>query len=139
MINPRLLSVSFMGTEVTDADLACLEHLPDLRVLDLSRTGITDAGLVHVKGLAKLEELELDGTRVTDAGLAHLMGLTNLKKLRLQNTQVTERGAKEILQALPIEDYYGPPEVPPELPTTGTPDSSEPATTSRPSATGSRL
>jgi hypothetical protein len=87
-----------------------LEHLPDLRVLDLSDTAVTDAGLVHVKGLAKLEELELDGTEVTDAGLVHLKGLSNLRKLRLQGTQVTEQGAKKILQALPIEDYYGPEE-----------------------------
>jgi len=106
----RILSASFKGTKVTDADLACLEHLPHLRVLDLSDTAITDAGLVHVKGLAKLEELELDGTEVTDAGLVHLKGLGNLRKLRLQGTEVTEQGAKEILQALPIEDYYGPEE-----------------------------
>ena len=40
--------------------------------VSLIGTNVTDAGLVHLKGLTKLEYLNLNGTKVTDAGIKQL-------------------------------------------------------------------
>jgi hypothetical protein len=55
-----------------DADLANLEDLRDVEVLDLSGTEVTDAGLEYLKGLVQLQMLLLAQTRVTDAGVRRL-------------------------------------------------------------------
>ena len=60
------------GTEVTDADLACLPPLANIEWLDLSQTRITDVGLRHLKGMRQLRWLNLKETQVTAAGIAAL-------------------------------------------------------------------
>jgi hypothetical protein len=60
------------GTEVTDADLACLPPLANIEWLDLSQTRISDDGLRHLKGMRQLRWLNLKETQVTDAGIATL-------------------------------------------------------------------
>jgi hypothetical protein len=91
---PRIERVLYDGSRssVTDAWLAHLDGLANLRELDLSGTYITDAGLVHVKGMRRLRNLDLGGTGITDAGLVHLSGLTNLVTLDLRDTHVTKAG-----------------------------------------------
>lgn len=44
------LEVNLTGTTVTDAGLANLEGLNNLKSLQLHRTEVTDAGLAHLKG-----------------------------------------------------------------------------------------
>jgi hypothetical protein len=93
--------------EVTDAGLAALSGLVDLKVLDLSRNPaivstwfsnanpnakLTDATLVHVGALPRLTSLVLSGNAITDAGLARLSGLRNLETLELDDTPVTDAG-----------------------------------------------
>jgi len=77
---------------VTEATLAYISWLPNLRVLGLWNTPTTDAGLAHLRGMAKLEELYLANTQVTDAGLSDLRGMTNLLNLQLSDTQLTDAG-----------------------------------------------
>jgi hypothetical protein len=91
---PCVKSVLYDGSHssVTDAGLAHLNGLANLRELDLSGTCITDAGFVHLKGMRSIRELNLAGTRVTDAGLIHLSGLTSLVTLNLRDTQVSKAG-----------------------------------------------
>ncbi|MHB8866444.1 MAG: methyltransferase family protein [Pirellulaceae bacterium] len=55
--------------KITDAGLAELTGLSDLRELSLSDTSISDEGLKHIGGLSNLRWLEVTGTRVTRAGL----------------------------------------------------------------------
>jgi Leucine Rich Repeat (LRR) protein len=86
---------------VTDADLARLRSLPQLKRLYLSGTQITDADLATLSGLSQLRELALIDTAVTDAGLEHLKGLHALKQLSLRHTRVTEQGIKRLRSALP--------------------------------------
>ena len=57
---------------VTDATLAHLQELTELRSLHLPGSQVTDAGLVHLGQLTQLQVLYLGQNRVTDAGLAHL-------------------------------------------------------------------
>ena len=80
------------GVGVTDSGLENLKNLSSLEKLVLSNTAVTDAGLIHLHGLANLESLDLDGTTVTDAGLAHLVSLSKLRALSLIDTAVTDGG-----------------------------------------------
>lgn len=76
--------------DVTDATLAFLDGMDQLRELDLSRTQITDAGLRHLNGLERLETLRLAGTSVTDAGFAETLAtLSAIKQLDLRETTVS--------------------------------------------------
>jgi Leucine-rich repeat (LRR) protein len=93
--------------DVTDATLALVAGLRNLRELDLSHSQVTDAGLARLAGLPRLERLRLADTRITDAGLqAHLAPHPALKKLDLRGTQVSTetitawRGAKPGRRAL---------------------------------------
>ena len=76
-----IVELDLAGVTLTDADLANVAGLKNLKRLSLARTAVSDAGLAHVKGLAQLETLNLFQTKVTDAGLAQLSGLKNLKRL----------------------------------------------------------
>ena len=93
--------VDLDATQVTDAGLARLQGLTNLRWLHLDHTQVTNAGLAHLQRLTSLESLSLRNTQVTDAGLVRLQGLTGLKVLYLDYTQVTDAGAARLRQALP--------------------------------------
>ena len=60
------------GTIPADGNgLAYLKDLPDLQRLDLSWSRkITDAGLAHLRGLMNLKDLTVGETKVTDKGIA---------------------------------------------------------------------
>src|SRR5215831_85358 len=70
-----IVELFLQGPDVTDAILAHVKYLPDLRLLDLSVAQITDDGLRNLKVLGKLEVLGLTFTHVTDKGLVHLKDL----------------------------------------------------------------
>lgn len=89
---PSLEFLDCKDTDLTDADMAYIGQLSELKNLVLSGTSITDAGLVHLKGLTHLAYLELDGTQLTDAGLNSLSTLPRLAFLHLRNTKVTDAG-----------------------------------------------
>ncbi|MHB8957033.1 MAG: leucine-rich repeat domain-containing protein [Pirellulaceae bacterium] len=81
--------VDLSGKLVSDADLAVLHTLKDIRVLRLDGTRITDAALPQLVGLTQLEELNLRGTHITNEGVAALGALTNVNSLNLEDTRVT--------------------------------------------------
>ena len=70
---------------MTDAGLARLIRLSELRVLDLEGCpGITDAGLVHLMGLKKLQDLRIGVTAISDEGVKRLhKALPNCEVSRL--------------------------------------------------------
>lgn len=69
------------NTQITDADLAELKHLPHLTELYLQSTEITDHGLAALAQLPHLTTLLLCDTEVTDAGMAKLAALQQLTTL----------------------------------------------------------
>jgi Leucine-rich repeat (LRR) protein len=75
---------------VTDASLAELSKLPNLKDLHLDGAQITDAGLVHLQGLSNLEWISLRKTRITDEGLGHFSQMKNLRVLSLDDTKITD-------------------------------------------------
>lgn len=97
----------YFGEKATDAGLALLKGLTNLKRLNLGRGKITDSGLANLAGLAKLEYLSLCETQITDSALVHLKGLTRLGELLLQGNIITDAGLENLkgltnLQALNI-------------------------------------
>jgi hypothetical protein len=88
----QLRNVHLGGTPITDVGLEHLKNISQLQYLFLAGTPVTDAGLEHLKGLSELQELWISDTRVTSAGLEHLKGLRQLHTLDLRRTQVTDAG-----------------------------------------------
>jgi hypothetical protein len=68
---------------LTDAGVAHLERMTELRELDLGGCPITDRSLEIVARLPKLEQLGLWRTTVTDAGAAHLARCRLLSRVDL--------------------------------------------------------
>ena len=97
----NLVELDLGTVQFTDADLAQLAGLTNLRVLHLEKTATADAQLAQLKGLKSLAYLNLYGTQVTDAGIPQLSGLTNLKSLYVFETAVTDAGIAALKQALP--------------------------------------
>ena len=91
-----IVDLDLSGQKVSDADLAPLAGLKNLRKLSLARSAVKDSGLVHLKGLEKLESLNLFQTEVTDAGLERLAGLKGLKRLYVFQTKVTDAGVLKL-------------------------------------------
>lgn len=68
----KVEAVYLGGSGVRDADLACLEKLPELRELVLTSTAVGDRGLEGMSRLRRLESLDLRFTQVSDAGVNKL-------------------------------------------------------------------
>ena len=88
----RIVIVKLEGTAITDAEIAHLSELTNLRKLSLRKSVATDAGLACLNKLTNLDFLNLEGTVVTDAGLDHLRRLKDLRILVLTGTAVTDAG-----------------------------------------------
>jgi tetratricopeptide (TPR) repeat protein len=86
---------------ITDAGMANLVDLKELEHLDLAFTRVGDRGMAHLQKLQKLRKFELAGTGITDAALEHLKGLENLRKLDVRFTKVTEAGVDRLWRARP--------------------------------------
>lgn len=97
----ELRALILFGTQVTDAGLEHLKGMTQMRKLDLDGTQVTDAGLKHLRGMTEMRVLWLMRTQVTDAGLKHLKGMTEMRGLDLRGTQVTDEGVAELQKALP--------------------------------------
>lgn len=110
-IAPELEWLNLGRTKVTDAGLAKLQGLKNLKRLYLDRTGITDAGVANISGLAQLEYLNLYGSKVGDGSVDHLKKLSGLKKLYVWQTGISSNGVAALRAALPnamVDDGWGP-------------------------------
>jgi internalin A len=94
---------------LADRDLAPLQALDRLDVVELTDTPITDAGLTYLEGLnltslvlANIDPAE-PNVHVTDAGLACLRGMTRLRNLELIGTDVSDAGLKHLGQMTGLE------------------------------------
>jgi hypothetical protein len=103
---------------ITDADLARLEELFHVELLDLSGCRlITGAGLAHVGRLSSLRDLFLGASSDTgrrpvplnDDDLTHLTSLSRLRFLTLEDCPISDRGldALQRLTALEFLDLSG--------------------------------
>jgi hypothetical protein len=91
----RLQRLSLENLPLTDAELAPIRRLTDLRALDGLSPKLTDSGMSNLSPLANLRMLDLSWTRITRTGLVSLRRMPRLWHLSLEGTQVTD-------EALPI-------------------------------------
>ena len=94
----NLRVVLITDSEMTDEGLRHLGGLTNIEQLMLEGRGFSDRGLAYVKGMTRLRSLSLGPGRhdITDAGLASLTGLRDLESLDLSGTQVTDRGLERL-------------------------------------------
>ncbi|MCU0873505.1 MAG: hypothetical protein MUE50_14280 [Pirellulaceae bacterium] len=98
---PQLRSLHLRSSQVTDTGMVYLEALPHLQTLTVEKANITDQGLIRICRLSHLRRLNLNATGVTDAGLVHLRKLTGLTSLSLEKTHVTDAGVATLKRAVP--------------------------------------
>jgi hypothetical protein len=89
------------NSDLSDADLAQLTSLRQIRRLSLHHTHVTDRGLVHLQKLPHLRYLSLDETEITDAGLPSLHLCHSLEFLSLSHTRTTATGVEHLRAVLP--------------------------------------
>jgi len=77
---------------VTDAGIATLSGLENLRVLDLTSTSVTGIGLKDRSDMVSLYQLNLADCPVTDESLAAIPRFPKLEELLLAGTEVTDTG-----------------------------------------------
>ncbi len=98
---PTLSSLYAQSSNCTDAALAKLCELRELRVLGVQGFRITDEGCKHLLNLPSLEKLYLLYTPLSDDALKHLESIATLKELDVRETGVTEAGARRLQTKLP--------------------------------------
>ena len=89
---------------ITDAGMAHLAKLRELKKLNLWRVQISDNGALLLAPLTKLVWLNLDNTKLSDAGLPLLKNMTALTFLHLGSTQVTAAGAPALFHLKSLKD-----------------------------------
>lgn len=97
----RMSEVNLGRSKVTDAGLASLAGMKNLKKLHLPNTAVTDAGIDSLIVLTNLEYLNLFNTKITDTGLAKLEKLPNLKRLFVWQTGATKPAAEALHAKLP--------------------------------------
>lgn len=97
----NLRSLSLRGTKLTDEAADVLAKFTLLQQLDLDSTTITDTGVAKLLTLASLKRLVLAKTGITDSGVASLAKLKELKSVSLVRTSVSEAACAELEKALP--------------------------------------
>lgn len=97
---PQLRELT-LGGQVTDRALEVLRALTELRVFRMYwQTHVTDAGIANLKFCDQLEDVDLLGCNVGDGALAALAGKTNLARLKT-GRNVTDDGLR-LLQQFPV-------------------------------------
>ena len=89
---------------ITDAGMAHLAKLTQLKKLNLWRDQISDDGALMLAPLTKLEWLNLDNTKLSNAGLPVLRKMTALTFLHLGSTQITAAGAPALFHLKSLKD-----------------------------------
>lgn len=89
---------------VSDAGLAYLGQLRNLRELTFHDREVTDAGIKSLQQLRRLEDLSIMESSMTDRGLGYLESLPSLKKLALQDAQISDEGMKSIGRCRKLEE-----------------------------------
>ncbi len=89
------------STAVTDASLASIVKMKELKELDLSHCKVTDEGIAALKGHPNLRQLWLDQTQITDASVDVLLSFPKLDRLSIEGSGVSDQGKKTIFAKKP--------------------------------------
>lgn len=81
---PDVTALHLAGSRLlTDAGIAAVAGMPQLRHLDIGGTGVTDSGLEAIAGLPRLERFDGAGLRISDASGVHLAACPRLAHVDL--------------------------------------------------------
>ena len=99
---PRLESMYFSGTQLTNAGLAeLLPRYPTLTRLHIGATQVDDAGIPALLDCPQLTELRIGTSTISDAAIDTLVQLPRLNHLAIVLTRVTPAGIDRLRTALP--------------------------------------
>lgn len=94
---PAQTALDLTASWTTDADLDRVASMRGLERLRLAQTRVTDAGLARLRSLENLRELDLYFAEFfTDDGIAALRNCRKLERLNLRGTRVTSRVLESI-------------------------------------------
>lgn len=99
-IKTQIISLDLSNMAVTDADLATIAQLENLRKLNLSFTRITGTSLQELKKLKHLRSLSLSGTRVQAQQLKQLESFPKLKTVYTWNIPLSKSDLQQLQQQL---------------------------------------
>jgi len=98
---------NYVKVDESKGDALLTKIAPKIKVLSsvtalyLRGPKMTDAGLASLQGINNIRQIDLKGTATTDAGLLHLRKMTHLALLVVSDTDVTEAGVASLKKALP--------------------------------------
>ncbi len=83
------------ATFSSDELMELLDHLPQIKRLNIANTKFSDKELTHIRG-TNLTDLVIYNTDVTDKGIISLMSLVNIVHLNLPGKNLTNDGYKRL-------------------------------------------
>lgn len=90
---PNVTSLSLADSDATDAGMASVAAMPNLKALDLTRTTkLTPAGFKALAASKSLQSLDASETAIDDAAVKELGAVLSLTTLKLNRTKVTLAG-----------------------------------------------
>jgi hypothetical protein len=93
--------VKSLGLKTTDAGLARLRGLTELRTLELTGSRITDQGVAHLAYLPAIRKLSLQGVSISDKAVTHMESMKHLEELNISKTDISDEGFERLQQSLP--------------------------------------
>lgn len=98
----NLKNIHLSKAKITDESLRVLARLPRIETLSLQQNHFSDDGLAYLRATPSLKRLYvgIGENKITDEGMTHLSSLPNLELIDIQNSKVTDRGL-EYLKNLP--------------------------------------
>ena len=101
---PDLRSLDISGQAVNGSKMRFITNLKKLRTVNLRYTSVDDDALRYIGELFELESLFLTGTKISDLGIGRLSRLGNLKVLDISETDVSPACLDDIKRLLSLRD-----------------------------------
>jgi len=90
--------------KMTDADMACLAGLTNLRQLFIWSPGMSDKGMSYLAGLKELNDIRFHGDpQITDKTLQLLSQLKKLNVVMINDSSITDKGLTYLYEAKALE------------------------------------
>ncbi len=95
-----------IGTRITDAGLAHLGNLKNLRAVYLSDSNVSDRGVAQLVTHKEIRHLTLARTLISEKGLAQLTTLRQLEFLDICDTDVDDAGLQHLAKLPRLKHLY---------------------------------
>ena len=85
--------------QLSDREFQSLATMPELEVIDFSKTNIRNQHLAHYVRMPSIINLKLSSTAITDAGIKFLQRYPGLRSLCMGRVNVTQRAVDNLKSA----------------------------------------